>query len=120
MLGRIVQRYHMGEEVVDDLIDFGKRYLEDKSSEVRVAAVGLMAELSREMGYENLYDDLRGLKPQVIEMIEERIEADGGVIQKMEIRKNASSKKLVNNKEPPPPSNPEYFCDYCKLYDKRF
>ena len=79
MLERIIDKYHLSQEV-DDLIDFGKRYLEDKSSEVRMAAVGLMAMLSREMGYQNLYDDLKGLKPQVIRMIEERIEANGGVI----------------------------------------
>ena len=50
MLDRIIQKYHLGEEV-DDLIDFGIRYLEDKNSQVRIAAVGLMARLSREMGY---------------------------------------------------------------------
>lgn len=48
-----------------------------------MAAVGLMATLSREMGYENLYQDLEGLKPQVIKMIEDQIVADGGVIKKI-------------------------------------
>ena len=32
MLDRIIQKYSMNEEVVDDLIDFGKRYLQDKNS----------------------------------------------------------------------------------------
>jgi hypothetical protein len=87
-----------------------------------MAAVRFIAMLSKEMGYENLYQDLEGLKPQVIRMIEERIEADGGVIQKIEFRKNNSSKLLVGStsKEPKSPSNPEYYCDYCKIFDKRF
>ena len=46
MLDRLIEKYHLSQDV-DDLIDFGKRYLEDKNSEVRVAAVGLMASLSR-------------------------------------------------------------------------
>lgn len=46
MLDILIEKYHLSQDV-DDLIDFGKRYLEDKNSEVRVAAVGLMASLSR-------------------------------------------------------------------------
>lgn len=82
MLSRLVNKYKFDEEV-DDLIDFGKKYLEDKNSEVRTAAVNFMAALSKEMGYENLYRDIENLKPQVIRMIEDRIEAEGGVIKKI-------------------------------------
>ena len=87
-----------------------------------MAAVGLMARLSKEMGYQNLYQDLVGLKPQVIRLIEERIQADGGVIKKIEVNRKASAKKMINNtyKQPVEPTNPEYYCDYCKIYDKRF
>ena len=46
MLDSIIDKYHLSSDV-DDLIDFGKRYLEDKSSEVRLAAVGLIATLSK-------------------------------------------------------------------------
>jgi hypothetical protein len=74
MLSRLIDKYKISEEV-DDLIDFGKRYLEDKNSDVRTAAVNFIASLSKEMGYENLYQDLQNLKPQVIKMIEDRIEA---------------------------------------------
>ncbi len=74
MLSRLIDKYKISEEV-DDLIDFGKRYLEDKNSDVRTAAVNFIAALSKEMGYENLYQDLQNLKPQVIKMIEDRIEA---------------------------------------------
>lgn len=54
-------------------------------------------------------------------MIEDKIQADGGIIEKMEIKKNSSAKKIINNvpKEPKQPSNPEYYCEYCKLFDKR-
>lgn len=74
MLSRLIEKYKLSSEV-DDIIDFGKKYLEDKNSEVRTAAVNLMVTLSKEMGYENLYQDLENLKPQVIKMIEEKIEA---------------------------------------------
>lgn len=54
----------------DDLIQVGKTFLEDKSSDVRVAATNLMAQISREMGYENLYPHVENMKPAVIKMIE--------------------------------------------------
>lgn len=82
MMSRLIAKYKLSNEV-DEIIDFGKRYLEDKNSEVRTAAVNLMVELSKEMGYQNLYQDLQNLKPQVIKMIQERIEAEGGVIKKI-------------------------------------
>lgn len=50
MLARIVEKYSVSAEV-DDLIDFGKKHVEDKNSDVRGGAVNLLAKLSREMGY---------------------------------------------------------------------
>lgn len=41
MLATIIEKYHISVEV-DDMIDLGKRYLEDKNSEVRSAAVNLL------------------------------------------------------------------------------
>lgn len=69
------------------------------------------------MGYENLYPDLENLKPQVIRMIEERIEAEGGVIKKIQL--NKPSPRLLNKASNSPkaqklPTNPEYYCDFCK------
>ena len=64
-----------------------------------MAAVGFMARLAREMGYENLYSDLQHLKPQVIRMIEDRIEAEGGIIKKVEIKNNGARKVFSNNRK---------------------
>ena len=60
-------------------------------------------------------------------MIEDQIEADGGVIKKIEMKKNNSVNKVMNTspkspkspKSPQQPTNPEYYCDFCKIFDKR-
>jgi hypothetical protein len=74
MIASIIEKYHISIEV-DDLIDFGKKYLENRNNEVRSAAINMIAKLSKEMGYENIYDDLKSLKPQLIKMIEDKIES---------------------------------------------
>ncbi len=68
MMAAIIEKYSISNEV-DDLIDFGKKYVQDKNSEVRSAAVNLISKLSKIMGYENLYDDLKNLKPQFIKLV---------------------------------------------------
>lgn len=68
MIAAIIEKYHVSIEV-DDLIDFGKKYLEDRNSEVRSAAINVIAKLSKEMGYENIYEDLKTVKPQLIKLI---------------------------------------------------
>lgn len=57
MLTRMVGKFKIGKSE-DIVIEFCKRHLEDKSSDVRTAAVNLMAAISQEIGYENLYPDL--------------------------------------------------------------
>lgn len=58
------------------------------------------------------------MKPQVVKMIEEKIEADGGRIEKVFV-KEAPQLKPVKSQVQKQPNNPEYYCDYCKLFDKR-
>jgi len=93
MIAAIIEKYHVSIEV-DDLIDFGKKYLEDRNSEVRSAAVNVIAKLSKEMGYENIYEDLKSLKPQLIKLIEDKIESEGGTIIKVEVNKSKSFKNI--------------------------
>jgi hypothetical protein len=57
MLTRIINKFRMGKSE-NLVIDFCKRFLEDKNSDIRAAAVALMAKISQEIGYENLYPDI--------------------------------------------------------------
>jgi len=45
-LSRIVFKFG-ADKAAEDLIDFGKSFLEDKSSDVRAAATNLMVQLSK-------------------------------------------------------------------------
>lgn len=45
--------------------------------------MNLMASISQEIGYENLYPDLENLKPQVLKLIEEKVESTGLPVNRM-------------------------------------
>jgi len=57
------------------------------------------------------------LKPHIIKLIEDKIEALGGKIEKVVIGLPGQKSVRIEQKQP---NNPEYYCDYCKLFDKRF
>jgi hypothetical protein len=44
-----------------------------------------MVKVSKEIGYENLLPLISNMKPQIIKNIEDRIEEEGGVIEKLEM-----------------------------------
>jgi hypothetical protein len=50
MLSEMVVKFKMG-KCEDIIIEFCKRFLEDKNSDIRTAAVALMVKISREVGY---------------------------------------------------------------------
>lgn len=116
MIERIMAKYEMGSSSAM-IIEFGKNYLQDKHNDIRTAAIDLMVQISKEIGYDNLYRHIDHLKPHIIRLIENKFKAEGGSIVKiggpLGGSRTLSQPQKQNN-------NPEYYCDYCKKYDKRF
>ncbi len=86
MLGRLIRKYdqqnlkgnnstvqNKKKERYDDVIEYSKRFLEDRNSEVRSTAVKLLVYIGKIVGHEELIKALSDVREPTLKIIEERL-----------------------------------------------
>ncbi len=81
MISKIIAEYQLGKNY-DDIIKYAVKYVDDKNNDIRNAAIGVIVEASKQMGYQQVQGYLKGVRPQIMKTIEEQLEDSGGAEEK--------------------------------------
>lgn len=81
MISKIIAEYQLGKNY-DDIIKYAVKYVDDKNNDIRNAAIGIIVEASKQMGYQQVQGYLKGVRPQIMKTIEEQLEDSGGAEEK--------------------------------------
>lgn len=72
-LSSLVENYKAG-NLADECVQFAVRFVDDKSSEVRMSSMGLIRRLIEEIGYGRVSPFLKNVRPPIIKSIESMVQ----------------------------------------------
>lgn len=68
-----MENYKAG-NLAEDCVQYAVRYVDDKSSEVRMSSMGLIRRLIEEIGYGKVSPFLKNVRPPIIKSIESMVQ----------------------------------------------